>query len=233
MIKILWVVFLGISIFACSSHIRIHELSEKSKVDSSISSSLKIDELIQPYKDSLDKEMNQVIGFSKDNFEIQRPSSSLMNWCADAIFANQTKNIKLAQPIFCLLNTGGLRSTIGKGTVSFTDIYKLMPFDNTIVWVELPISSIAEIEKYLSQSGGEPIANAKLENGKLLINGSNEKMTHFWVLTSDYLMNGGDKMSFFEQRTNAIMNGKLLRNAFIEEVKSQDTLIFNNELRIK
>ena len=233
MIKILWVVFLGISIFACSSHIRIHELSEKSKVDASISSSLKIDELIQPYKDSLDKEMNQVIGFSKDNFEIQRPSSSLMNWCADAIFANQTKNVKLAQPIFCLLNTGGLRSTIGKGTVSFTDIYKLMPFDNTIVWVELPISSIAEIEKYLSQSGGEPIANAKLENGKLLINGGNEKMTHFWVLTSDYLMNGGDKMSFFEQRTNAIMNGKLLRNAFIEEVKSQDTLIFNNELRIK
>ena len=233
MIKILWVVFLGISIFACSSHIRIHELSEKSKVDASISSSLKIDELIQPYKDSLDKEMNQVIGFSKDNFEIQRPSSSLMNWCADAIFANQTKNIKLAQPIFCLLNTGGLRSTIGKGTVSFTDIYKLMPFDNTIVWVELPISSIAEIEKYLSQSGGEPIANAKLENGKLLINGGNEKMTHFWVLTSDYLMNGGDKMSFFEQRTNAIMNGKLLRNAFIEEVKSQDTLIFKDELRIK
>ena len=233
MIKILWVVFLGISIFACSSHIRIHELSEKSKVDASISSSLKIDELIQPYKDSLDKEMNQVLGFSKDNFEIQRPSSSLMNWCADAIFANQTKNVKLAQPIFCLLNTGGLRSTIGKGTVSFTDIYKLMPFDNTIVWVELPISSIAEIEKYLSQSGGEPIANAKLENGKLLINGGNEKMTHFWVLTSDYLMNGGDKMSFFEQRTNAIMNGKLLRNAFIEEVKSQDTLIFNDELRIK
>ena len=233
MIKILWVVFLGISIFACSSHIRIHELSEKSKVDSSISSSLKIDELIQPYKDSLDKEMNQVIGFSKDNFEIQRPSSSLMNWCADAIFANQTRNIKLAQPIFCLLNTGGLRSTIGKGTVSLGDIYKLMPFDNTIVWVELPISSIAEIEKYLSQSGGEPIANAKLENGKLLINGNNEKMTHFWVLTSDYLMNGGDKMSFFEQRTNAIMNGKLLRNAFIEEVKSQDTLIFNDELRIK
>jgi hypothetical protein len=46
-------------------------------------------------------------------------------------------------------------------------------------------------------------------------------------------MNSGDKMSFFEQRTNAIMNGKLLRNAFIEEVKSQDTLIFNDELRIK
>ena len=233
MIKILWVVFLGISIFACSSHIRIHELSEKSKVDSSISSSLKIDELIQPYKDSLDKEMNQVIGFSKDNFEIQRPSSSLMNWCADAIFANQTRNIKLAQPIFCLLNTGGLRSTIGKGTVSLGDIYKLMPFDNTIVWVEFPISSLSEIEKYLIQTGGEPISNAKLEKGKLLINGSNEKMTHFWVLTSDYLMNGGDKMNFFEQRTNAIMNGKLLRNAIIEEVKSQDTLIFNDELRIK
>lgn len=233
MIKILWVVFFVASLLACSSHIRIHELSKKSKVDSSISNSSKIDELIQPYKDSLDKEMNQVIGFSKDNFEIQRPSSSLMNWCADAIFANQTKNVKLAQPIFCLLNTGGLRSSIGKGTVSLGDIYKLMPFDNTIVWVELPISSIAEIEKYLGQSGGEPIANAKLENGKLLINGNNEKMTHFWVLTSDYLMNGGDKMSFFEQRTNAIMNGKLLRNAFIEEVKTQDTLIFNEELRIK
>ena len=233
MIRLILMSFFGASLFACSSHLMIHHLSPKQTIDSSVSNSSKIDELIQPYKDSLDKEMNQVLGFSKDNFEIQRPSSSLMNWCADAIFANQTKNVKLAQPIFCLLNTGGLRSSIGKGTVSLGDIYKLMPFDNTIVWVELPISSLAEIEKYLSQSGGEPIANAKLENGKLLINGNNEKMTHFWVLTSDYLMNGGDKMSFFEQRTNAIMNGKLLRNAFIEEVKSQDTLIFNEELRIK
>ncbi len=230
--KISLIVFLGASLIACSSHLEVYHNSQRLAINPSVSNSNQIDEIIQPFKDSIDKEMNQVIGYSQENLVVNRPSSSLMNWCADAIFTNQTKNIRLAQPTFCLLNTGGIRSSIGIGAISIGDIYKLMPFDNTIVWVELPIASLTDIENYILLSGGEPISNAKLENGKLIVNGMNEKSTHFWVITSDYLMNGGDKMGFFEKKTNLISNGKLLRLAFIEEVKSQGTLNFNEEVRI-
>jgi hypothetical protein len=108
-----------------------------------------------------------------------------------------------------------------------------MPFDNTLVWIELHVSVIPEIQDYLKQSGGEPIANCKLVNGKLEINGMRENTTHFWVLTSDYLMNGGDKMDFFKKKTNVNSTGKLLRDILIEEIKNQGTMLEVNELRIK
>jgi hypothetical protein len=112
-------------------------------------------------------------------------------------------------------------------------MYKLMPFENTLVWVELPVSVIPEIETYLKQSGGEPMANCKLINGKLEINGMRENTTHFWVLTSDYLINGGDKMDFFKKKTNANTTGKLLRDILIEELKNQGTMVEDLELRVK
>jgi 2',3'-cyclic-nucleotide 2'-phosphodiesterase (5'-nucleotidase family) len=156
-----------------------------------------------------------------------------MNWVADAIFVNQTRTIRLSQPLICLLNTGGIRSSIGKGNVTLGDIYKVMPFDNTLIWVELPVSVIPEIEAYLKKSGGEPIANCKLINGKLEINGIRENSTHFWILTSDYLMNGGDKMEFFQKKTNINSTGKLLRDILIEELKNQGTMVEDGELRVK
>jgi 2',3'-cyclic-nucleotide 2'-phosphodiesterase (5'-nucleotidase family) len=148
-----------------------------------------------------------------------------MKWVANALFVNQTKNVRLTQPVVCLLNTGGIRSSIGKGNVTLGDMYKVMPFDNTIVWVELPIEVLPEIEAYLNKSGGEPMANLILKEGKLSITNSPENPTHFWVITSDYLLNGGDKMNFFSKRTNLNETGKLLRDVLIEEARSQGKLM--------
>lgn len=233
MVKILFTIIIGASLSACSSYLTINSKDGKEP----ISSEIKADEVflkeIKPYKDSVDKKMNEVLGKSDTDFIVARPSSNLMNWVADAIFVNQTRTIRLSQPLICLLNTGGIRSSIGKGNVTLGDVYKVMPFDNTLIWVELPVSVIPDIEAYLKKSGGEPIANCKLINGKLEINGMRENSTHFWVLTSDYLMNGGDKMDFFQKKTNVNSTGKLLRDILIEELKNQGTMVEDGELRVK
>lgn len=220
-------IFAGAGLWACSSHLVVNSNQNKVPLNQAISNDSKIDAIVKPYKDSLDKRMSEVVAISNADFIVQRPSSNLTKWVASALFANQTKMIRFTQPIFCLLNTGGIRSSIGKGSVTLGDMYKLMPFDNTIVWVELPIEVLPEIEAYLNKSGGEPIANVQFENGKLSLIGPAEKATHFWVVTSDYLMNGGDKMNFFLKKTNVKMTGKLMRDALIEEAKIQGTLIDN------
>jgi 2',3'-cyclic-nucleotide 2'-phosphodiesterase (5'-nucleotidase family) len=226
------IILAGASLIACSSHLSINGNKNRELVLNEIKSDEKISNEIKPFKDSVDKKMNEVLGRSETDFIVARPSSNLMNWVADAIFINQTKNVRLDQPIICLLNTGGIRSTIGKGNVTLGDMYKIMPFDNTLFWVELPITVIPEIEAFLKLSGGEPIANCKLINGKLIINGIKENTTHFWILTSDYLMNGGDKMEFFKQKTNVNSTGKLLRDILIDEVKNQVIMLENSEKRI-
>jgi 2',3'-cyclic-nucleotide 2'-phosphodiesterase (5'-nucleotidase family) len=232
-LKFISIIIAGASLTACSSHLVVNSKLNKEPISSETKPDENLTSTIAPYKDSLDKRMNEVLGTSTQDFIVARPSSNLMNWVADAIFVNQTRNVRLSQPVICLLNTGGIRSSIGKGNVTLGDMYKLMPFENILVWVELPISMLPEVESYLIKSGGEPMANCKLVNGKLVINGMRENSTHFWILTSDYLMNGGDKMDFFKKKTNFNSTEKLLRDILIEEVKTQGTLIENDELRVE
>lgn len=195
-------------------------------------SNVHIDSVIMPYKDSLSLEMNEIIAASLIDFSVKRPNSNLGNWVADALFVNQTKTVRLSTPIICLLNTGGIRSTINKGDITIGDMFKLMPFDNEIVWVELPVSVIPEIEEYLKKSGGEPISNCMLKNGKLVFNNWNENASTFWVITSDYLMNGGDKMAFFSKKINVNNTGVLMRDALITEARIQTVLQEDTIIRI-
>ena len=220
--------FAGAGLWACSSHLVVNGNSNKEAVSQTIIADSSLASIIKPYKDSLDKRMNEVIAYSEEDFIVKRPASNLMNWVANALFVNQTKTVRLSQPVVCLLNTGGIRSSIGKGNVTLGDLYKVMPFDNTIVWVELPIEVLPEIEAYLNKSGGEPMANLSLIEGRLSITSSPENPSHFWVITSDYLLNGGDKMTFFTKRTNVNETGKLLRNVLIEEARNQGTLRTEN-----
>jgi len=219
--------FAGAGLWACSSHLVIDTAISKEPVSKTIVSDSSLNAFISPYKDSLDKQMNEVLAIAEVDFVVQRPASNLMKWVANALFVNQTKTVRLSQPAVCLLNTGGIRSSIGKGNVTLGDIYKVMPFDNTVVWVELPIEVLPEIEAYLNKSGGEPMANLTLIEGKLSITSSPENPTHFWVITSDFLLNGGDKMTFFTKRTNLNETGKLLRDVLIEELRNQGKLIEN------
>lgn len=221
-------IFAGAGLWACSSHLVVNTNVSKEPVSKTIVADSSLNAFISPYKDSLDKRMNEVLAIAEVDFIVQRPASNLMNWVANTLFVNQTKTVRLSQPIVCLLNTGGIRSSIGKGNVTLGDIYKVMPFDNTVVWVELPINVLPEIEAYLNKSGGEPMANLSLIEGKLSITSSPENPTHFWVITSDYLMNGGDKMNFFSKRTNINETGKLLRDVLIEEARNQGTLRTEN-----
>ena len=230
--KLVSIFLIGAGLWACSSvnTVVVHSTAVNMNVDQKTNAH--VDSMIMPYKDSLSLEMNEVIANATTNFSVKRPNSNLGNWVADALFINQTKTVRLTKPVICLLNTGGIRSTINKGPVTIGDMFKLMPFDNEIVWVELPVSVIPEIEEYLKKSGGEPISNAILKNGKLIFNNWNENSSSFWVITSDYLMNGGDKMNFFAKKLSINKTGTLMRDALITEARFQRVIEEDTTIRI-
>lgn len=185
---------------------------------------------LQPYRDTLVQEFSAYVATAPSNLMISRPGSNLMNWCADAVLSSQTANKRFSEPVICLLNTGGLRSSFGAGKLTLADFYKLMPFDNRVVWIHLPVSKIIEIEKYLLLSGGEPMANCLFKTGKLEIPSLLPSHEYIWILTSDFLANGGDKMNFFlgleKEETNV-----LLRDILIETAYKQDTLLLDPQVR--
>jgi len=214
-------------LYSCSSRVIYYKEKSSLPLYNSIKATNSIDSIIKPYKDSMEQEMNEVLATSDYDFIAERPSSNLMNWVSGALYANVLRKVKLDAPSFCLLNFGSLRSTINKGNVTRGDIFKLMPFDNQVVVVQLPTSIIPEIEAYIVKSGGEPMANAKMFNDKLRIavSATEKNKKYFYVITSDYLLNGGDHMTFFEKNIKVIDPNILLRDALIEEAINQKKLI--------
>ncbi|MFT5779960.1 MAG: 2',3'-cyclic-nucleotide 2'-phosphodiesterase (5'-nucleotidase family) [Crocinitomicaceae bacterium] len=232
MLKHFILIAVGAGLLACSSvnTITVNATNDP-VVDQSVSAN-SIDSLINPYKVDLDAEMEVVIAHAEKDFIKGRPSGSLNNWAAEAVLHSQLRTTEFDAPVFSLLNVGGLRNTINSGDVTLGDIFKVMPFDNELVCVEMPIESLEEIQAYLIKTGGEPIAGAKIVAGKLLIDDQDDQTEKFWIITSDYLLNGGDHMDFFQKRTNVRYPNILLRDAMIEEAKRQKTLFWDDENRI-
>ncbi len=69
--------------------------------------------------------------------------------------------------------------------------------------------------------------------GKLIVNGVTENTKFIWVITTDYLANGGDRMDFFQDAVERFDKKTLLRDVFIEEAKTQKNLIVSSEKRIQ
>jgi 2',3'-cyclic-nucleotide 2'-phosphodiesterase (5'-nucleotidase family) len=230
-LRFLILICLGASLSACSYHFTAGSTAKNVPLEPTSAVDSSVLRFIQPFSDSLAAQMNVILGKAPVNFIVSVPSSNLMNWSADALFVEETKTVKMSEPAMVILNAGGLRASINQGTVTVGDIYKLMPFDNTVAWVRLPIDRIAEIESFLKTSKGMPLSNATYEKGKLTLNGLNENHTHFWVITSDYLAKGGDKMNFFMNPTEFVSTNRNLRDVFMQAVKSQGTLVENTEIR--
>lgn len=214
----------GAGLLACSSGSKIYVQGGEVIVSSvTLDPSSEIQSFIHPYSDSLQLEMGRVIGFATENLERGRPEGALGNFMADLSLKYALDNglvTKQEHPI-CLMNHGGLRSPINKGDIRVGDIYKLMPFDNTLVVLKLNAAVLSEIHEFLKKSGGEPIAGFSVTKDALFGTDSSNVIT---VVTTNYLALGGDKMDFFIHSIDKKEHPKLLRDIIIEYVEQVDTI---------
>ena len=191
---------------------------------------------IQPYHDSLQGKINEVLCYNPRTLSRQETplESSLGNFYADACFKAADSIFfkeKKEHLDFALFNYGGIRTSIPKGNVKVEDIFKLMPFENKLVIVELSGSMVQHLFNYLaSRKQAHPISGMRvtLSNEKLTgikIQGKNfDAKKNYWVLTHDYLQHGGDNMSFFTDPLSLFVTEYKVRDALIDNLKQMDTL---------
>ena len=164
--------------------------------------------MIAPYRVALDSMMNEVIAeLAVDLKRIKTdPETPLGNLVADLVLelGQETADRQegFPRPHMALLNFGGLRTSLAKGPVTRGNIFELMPFENNVVVVEMTKTDIDSLCIYLAKQGGQPVSGLQMaiDNGKprdVVINGDPVKDQTYYVVTSDYLANGGDKMAFF------------------------------------
>ena len=215
----------AIIIIACSPSYNLQSYNDEvievqAPVDSTVLA------VITPYQNGIESQMNEVLCVSEMEMNKGKPESLLGNFVTDLC-------LNYADAHVCVMNSGGLRSSLPKGNITRGDIYTLMPFENELVVLELDTESFKGLVEYITKRGGEPFSGMTLkasskgydieEVSRMEDYFDFNKGNKIRVLTSDYLANGGDKMWFFKDKEQ-IKVGIKLRDAIIDHCSKSDTI---------
>ncbi len=186
-----------------------------------------IQSLIAPYKAEYKMKMMQQIGRVQTAMLREQPEGSLGNWMADIV---HRKAMQLSpEPVdFAIVNHWGIRlSSIEEGPLTVGSIYELMPFDNTIMIVQMNGREVAQLFEFIAQAGGWPVSwpvRLQLMADKvvkaIIAGQSLIDSTTYQVAMPDYVANGGDGAGFLTELPRQ-QSGYLVREALLEHIRAE------------
>lgn len=223
--------FIAVSLTGCYSLSVTKVETVNIRLDSTlkIAPDAKIESVILPYKTRLMEDMGEVLCISKVPLFTGRPESLLTNFCAD-IALHESDSICLTKypnirPDVSMVNRGGLRVPIPKGEVKVQDMFELMPFENEVVFLKMTGVEMRRFIDHIALRGGEGVSGMRfgIKDNKALnpeIQGQllNDSKT-YWLVTSDYLANGGDGSGVLQNITERITTGVKFRDLFINHLR--------------
>ena len=245
--KKIWILFFfSFLLIACKNN--SHEVLKINAKQLNISNDIKQDssiiQLFTPYKKKMTKEITKSLSFSPKILERTDGNlqSTLGNLVADLSYekANELFKNKTGKTVdFSMSNYGGIRAAIMKGDVTVSNAFELMPFDNTLVVVELNYDKIKALFNYfVAKKRAHPLSKniqltIKNDSYNVLINGKAiKKDKTYFVATSNYLQKGGDGMIFFSEPESLFDSNFLIRDAIVDYFESKDTLSANLDNRV-
>lgn len=227
----LFLVFGGILfLFSCQQHLVVREVNTINRsVDSMIGPlDPTLGSIVQPYRDSIEKEMSTLVAISSEALVKGKPESKLTNLVADllldfGISYCLDQNLRASADI-AYVNYGGIRASLPKGEITVERIFELMPFENEIVLIRVSGASFLEMAGKIAARGGEGVAGMKLgiSKGKVAsLTAAGKPIDpagYYWVVTNDYIANGGDQMSMFNNPFDRINTQMKIRDLLIKSL---------------
>lgn len=207
-------------------------------VDPSYPASTAIENTIAPYRNHINQDLDNVLSYAPEDMDKNKGKwqTTIGNFLADItlekadklFYEKYKKNVDIS-----LLNHGGIRAPITKGNLTARTAFQVMPFENSLIIAELKAEQIVEMVDYFVLAGkAHPIAGIEIqlsedeksyENIKIKGKAFDVNKTYL-VATSDYLMTGGDNMTFFAKAVNSYDMNYKLRNLIIDYFKENDTI---------
>jgi 2',3'-cyclic-nucleotide 2'-phosphodiesterase (5'-nucleotidase family) len=208
---------------ACSSP--KHEYKAVPMTDS-IPTDASAEEMIAPYRDSLELTMNTILVENDVPLTRGKPESTLGNLIADLLLERALMEMADSiRPLVCLVNIGGLRVDLPKGPITVGKVFELMPFENELDVIKLSPEKVDEMLAYLNEVGGQPLSGLNLRvssstgTTKYTLDDGESVEEYLYVVTSDYLAEGGDNMNFFKDPLERIRTGIKIRDAIIDDFR--------------
>lgn len=230
----------------CKSNYEIVKIEGKQIVVSNTSSkNLEIENFIKPYRDYINKDLDSVLAFCPETLDKSKGiwQTNIGNFMADVCLSESNKIFtrRFGKTVdICLLNHGGIRSIIPQGNVTTRTAYEVMPFENNIIVAALKGSHIMEMIDYLiAEKKPHPLSGLQITLDKknafqsVFVNNQPLELNKiYYVATSDYLVNGGDNMNFFQKSTHVFELDYKIRNILIDYFKVVDVVVASPTQRI-
>jgi len=168
-----------------------------------------IESIVSFWETQMNVSLSEVIGYA--NPEIGRRSDEMYNMITDSWL------ITLPSADVSLTNTGGIRQSIPSGEITLATIVGLLPFENTIVQVELTGQQLVDGIDDLVMGGMTTINGYRLSDGTTI-----QMNTTYNVLTTDYLYARPD-YSFQYNDPDPYLTAIHYRQPVIDWIRSLDT----------
>ena len=195
---------------------------------------------LQPLSDSLNAEMNDIIGYTAQEFrpvrskgrinQEQQHRATLARLVTDYTLKwsqNLARSQNLPLPELAILNHNGLRNAIDSGFITVGNIYEVMPFDNEVVLLVLSGTQMIELFNYIAQLGGTPFSGGELYidsqsfvSARINGNGFDSRRS-YCIATVDFMQTGGDGFTMLKEPKRLIQTGTFLRDIIINEIKNE------------
>jgi 2',3'-cyclic-nucleotide 2'-phosphodiesterase (5'-nucleotidase family) len=199
-------------------------------VDSTVGVDSVILKFIKPYTDSIKGVMNEIIGYNPKPMIAQKPESPLSNFVTDLVFEAgkeylKNQNIQEGE-ILCVINVKGLRAPLSQGEITTRHIFEIMPFENKLVVVKMDAANLMVLFDHIAKSNGDGLAGASFsitnnKAKKILVNGQPvDDNKIYWVITSDYLADGGDGYSVFKSSDVHLVSDEKVRELIVAHIQN-------------
>ena len=235
---VLFITFLFLCCSGCKSKYEIVKIEgNQIGISDTTSENSEIENFIKPYRDHINKDLDSVLAFCPETLDKSKGEwqTNIGNFMADVCLSESntifTKRYGKTIDI-CLLNHGGIRSIIPKGNVTTRTAFEVMPFENNMVVAALKGNQIMELVTYIiKEKKPHPLSGMQItldkNNSFKSVTVNNQALDLekiYYVATSDYLVNGGDNMVFFQKNTRLFDLDYKIRNVLIDYFKAVDVV---------
>lgn len=185
-------------------------------------------DFLRPYTAKVDSVMGQKLGFS-DQFLTRTGMESLLGNFLTTVLRTSAAPFFDGKPAQVgIMNIGGIRANLPKGTITLRDVFEVSPFDNYLCVTQVSGKQLLDIfhdlaqYKLCTQGGARIVARNDGTIVSATIDGQQVNPDSTYTMaTIDYLAEGNDKLVSMKQVSGKKTTKLTLRDCIINYIKSQ------------
>jgi 2',3'-cyclic-nucleotide 2'-phosphodiesterase (5'-nucleotidase family) len=212
-------------------------------IDKDIAPDPEVSRLIDMYNRQVEPIMSRVVGKALEDLRCSERLPGHLDSPLGSLLCDAMRDTSGAD--LALYNGGGIRADINKGDITVGDVFKVLPFDNSLLTIDMKGEAVMKVleqaaaHKYyiLQVSGATFDVDMKGPEGKrvanILVDGKSiDPQKTYKVATIDFLYYGGDKLTAFQESTGmAVLQPS--RDVFIQYIEKRTPLEPRKDLRIR